>query len=547
MSFKFPILKRSIQHMILHLLIFAFRKEAVSHLQAHGINITEEQLRDPDAGVIRGLFERCIEVIRNASKDELRQPVFSAMSHLQPLELFEDSIADASMSKYLSVAGVLRLDSYDSSLEVVKQCGITDVTLRDLFDNRGEQNVHVAWLLTLLVPDPKRVLLLVSSLINFMHFCGNIRLLEEEMSSQLGSVQSQYDQLNQESTGWQNRLAQANERLGSDQLASEQMDRQIAQLAQQEQQLAQQLQAEQHKLSEQIRISDHMQQTVDRAQRELEANQQQLQHLRSQIVDSPEQVEARLGETWDRVRKQQHSVQQLQQQYSTLSQQHVQLEQVEQKMQRRVDLLIQHEKQQDDVQHRQKRVRQLETELDSRRRESELHQHQLSQIERQIFEAESRLAQVDQAYLTERSRRLDQLRDLESQLHEQRTRMSAQNRHQMQLQQSIDSKRAQLVSLDQEHQQLMAELDQRLERLTDRFRVFAQQIRAAPDSEDDEDMTGEVSRIVTSIPASARQTPAKWASAAKRRVTMSQMNTVNPSVKAVALPPQRGVPFSLFR
>lgn len=79
--------------------------EIINCLKAMQLNISQDELRNPNGVQIKKVFEVFMEMILMMDKDEMAQASFSGLNVLQYPELYEESIPEMTYFKGVYVDG----------------------------------------------------------------------------------------------------------------------------------------------------------------------------------------------------------------------------------------------------------------------------------------------------------------------------------------------------------------------------------------------------------------------------------------------------------
>jgi hypothetical protein len=76
-------------------------KEVIANVKEFGFTITAENLKEPTVEVFLPVYQAIAHLVFGQTKEDMRQPSFSAMDEFKYPELHEDSLAEIGMLKHI--------------------------------------------------------------------------------------------------------------------------------------------------------------------------------------------------------------------------------------------------------------------------------------------------------------------------------------------------------------------------------------------------------------------------------------------------------------
>lgn len=389
--------------------------------------LTIAQLNDPKEEELAPVWSKLLELLKGVSRDELKQMEFRGMEILPYPELHEESIVEMGMLKEL--------------LDLCQKTGVFDVTLSDI-----------------VTPEKGRLRRILSALINFAKFREDKLEVFSTHTSQSQALlelrtteEVAVDELERQRMILSEQHESIKPQIASVQVEVETLQGQLQTLV-----------SEQHTLRDEMKnmkgVSSELSEKISELQVEIVSIQGENVHLKSQILPEPDKLKGSLKDMTNRMHQ---GRSELLQQSSKLKMEQVklvQLQKLEEKLTKRVELLNSFSNEQQSVL-KLRKLLQEQTE-----KGSELSQgcddlgQQESSLKENITQAQEKLFSLQQSF---ESKRLTATQALEQVLEERSSLEKLLATHKSQQEQNemcMQIKRQQLQALQQEHARTMGNL-----------------------------------------------------------------------------------------
>ena len=412
MAYSFPLLKSS---------------EISSCLTELGLPLTIAQLNDPKEEEIKPVLEKLLELLKGVSREELKQMDFQGMTLLSYPDLHEESIVE--------------LGSLKELLDLCQKTGVFDVTLTDL-----------------IAPEKTRLRRVFSALINFAKF------REDKLEAFTHHTKESQELLDLRAVEEQNADELERQR-NAMQAEHENIKPQIVQVQQEVEQLQTQLHAlvqEQTNLREEMHtaknISSELKVQISDKNNEIAAIQNENARLKAQIIPEPEKLKQGLKDMTNQMHTNRSELSN--QTFKLKGQQTrvTQLQKLEEKLSKRVELLRSFQTEQQLV----GKLRKLLSDQNEKEQEllSQIDDltHQEDGLKENLSQAQEKLFSLQTSFETKRLTAQQALEQV-SQEKEALEKLLASAKSQQEQNESLMAiKKQQLATLQSEHARTIASL-----------------------------------------------------------------------------------------
>jgi kinetochore protein Nuf2 len=226
--------------------------------------LTMEQLKNPESKQMTEIYEQFVYLLMGVSREELRQPVLSALDTLEYRELHDDSVTEVTLTRHI--------------LQLMRCVGIHDASMRDF-----------------VTPQAARTKRILSAIINFAKFREERLGTYEQFTEQVEELVELKHQLEHDNAQLKGQLEQLQDKRDIDMPIIEELTIETDQLKKD----IQELNSKHSSLRDEIHtvkasINDHNDQTAKHNFELLESKQKN-DKLRKQIVKSPEKLKASIS------------------------------------------------------------------------------------------------------------------------------------------------------------------------------------------------------------------------------------------------------------
>eukprot|EP00873_Tetraselmis_striata_P024326 jgi/Tetstr1/444590/TSEL_032440.t1 len=250
--------------------------EIVSCLAEFDLPLEEAQLAKPTHDAMRAVYESVVHVLVEVSREELLQPVFSAIDALEFPELHDESIPAMSLLHHLT--------------RLMTSAGVKDFGLKDLYK-----------------PDPTRTRRNLSAIINFAKFREEKLVPYTQLQEEIEAALEERERLEAVNLQMTNELKRLQAERAEEQPEVDKLEEELTRHASK----VQELNVKQSDMQAEVRTLKQASNELADKQAELKfallSERQQADKLAEQIVQSPEKLQKSLESMQQAVERERHA------------------------------------------------------------------------------------------------------------------------------------------------------------------------------------------------------------------------------------------------